>query len=70
MIQHSKSRQNPFDLFYRQEQAEELSSQKGFVCVEDSGRGYRCVVASSMPVDIVQKDAIEAFVDQMEQYIE
>ena len=48
----------PIGAFYSLEQAEKLRREKGFVMVEDSGRGYRQVVPSPKPVDVIEKEAI------------
>ena len=42
------------------EQAEEKAKELGWEIVEDSGRGYRRVVASPIPTHIVEIDAIKA----------
>lgn len=51
----------PIGAFYTKEEAERFRAQ-GYVMMEDAGRGYRHVVASPKPVDIVQKSTIEALV--------
>lgn len=48
----------PIGPFYSQEEAEDIASKYGKHVIEDSGRGYRMVVPSPMPVDIVEKNAI------------
>ncbi|WP_024613402.1 carbamate kinase [Clostridium sp. Ade.TY] len=53
----------PIGSFYSEEEAKKLEKDKGYVMKEDAGRGYRRVVASPKPVDIVEKDAIKAMVD-------
>lgn len=52
----------PIGAFYSQEEAEKISQEKGYTFVEDSGRGYRRVVASPMPVEIVESGVIENLV--------
>lgn len=47
----------PIGAFFSKEQADELSAL-GKTMIEDSGRGYREVVASPLPIDILEKDAI------------
>ena len=42
------------------EQADEKAKELGWEIVEDSGRGYRRVVASPIPTHIVEIDAIKA----------
>lgn len=48
----------PIGMFYSKEEALKQEREKGYTFVEDSGRGYRRVVPSPMPIDIVEKDAI------------
>lgn len=53
----------PIGSFYSKEKAEELERTKAYSMIEDSGRGYRRVVPSPQPVDIVEKKAIKDLVD-------
>lgn len=53
----------PIGSFYSKEEAEKLERDKGYTMKEDAGRGYRRVVASPKPVDIVEKEAIKTMVD-------
>lgn len=53
----------PIGPFYTKEQANRLEKEKGYVVVEDSGRGYRRVVPSPFPIDVVEKDVIESLID-------
>lgn len=53
----------PIGSFYSKEQADELTSQKGYVMKEDAGRGYRRVVASPKPVRIVGIKAIQSIIE-------
>lgn len=48
----------PIGAFYSKEEAKKMQD-KGFIVKEDAGRGYRRVVASPKPVDIVEKNSIE-----------
>lgn len=48
----------PIGDFYSEEEAKKLEEEHGFVMKEDAGRGYRRVIASPKPVDIVEKRAI------------
>ena len=48
----------PIGHFMTKEEADELTAAKGYVFVEDSGRGYRRVVASPRPVEIVEIDTV------------
>ena len=48
----------PVGAFYDKETAQRIAAQRGYTMVEDAGRGYRQVVPSPKPVDIVEKSAI------------
>ena len=50
----------PIGQFMTKEQAEEKAKELKWEIVEDSGRGYRRVVASPIPIHIVEIDAIKA----------
>ena len=52
----------PVGMFYTKEQAKEIEKEKGYTFVEDAGRGYRRVVPSPKPVDIVEKDVIREMI--------
>jgi carbamate kinase len=49
----------PIGAFYSQEEAQEMVA-RGMDMMEDAGRGYRRVVASPRPVDIIEKQTIKA----------
>lgn len=49
-----KNPTKPIGTFYTKEEAEQISSEKGYVMKEDAGRGYRRVVASPIPKRIVE----------------
>ena len=53
----------PIGSFYSKEEAELISREKGYIMKEDAGRGYRRVVPSPLPVDIIEKEAIKALLD-------
>jgi len=53
----------PIGAFYSEEEAKLLIETKGYVMVEDSGRGWRRVVASPKPIDVVEKETIKTLVD-------
>ena len=53
----------PIGPFYTQEQAEQLAQETGYVYKEDAGRGYRRVVPSPMPVEIVEREAAQILSD-------
>ncbi len=48
----------PIGSFFSREEAEALT-HKGYTLKEDAGRGFRRVVASPMPVDIVEKETVK-----------
>jgi len=53
----------PIGPFYTQEEAEAIAKEKGYVMKEDAGRGWRRVVASPMPVEIEELEAVKCLVD-------
>lgn len=52
----------PIGSFFSKEEAEKLT-QNGYIMKEDAGRGYRRVVASPKPVDIIEKQTVKALMD-------
>ncbi|WP_312713089.1 hypothetical protein [Proteiniclasticum ruminis] len=53
----------PVGPFFTKEEADVLMAEKGYVMKEDSGRGYRRVVASPKPQEIIEKEAVKALAD-------
>ncbi len=53
----------PIGNFYTKEEAEKIIKEKGYIMVEDSGRGYRRVVPSPEPIEIVEEEAIKTLFD-------
>lgn len=53
----------PIGQFYDAKEALKLTKSKGWIMREDSGRGYRRVVPSPRPIDIVEKKEITTLVD-------
>lgn len=53
-----KNPTKPVGAFLTKEEADVLAS-KGIAVKEDAGRGYRTVVASPKPIDIVEKDTLK-----------
>ena len=53
----------PIGSFYSKEEAEMIEKEKGYKFVEDSGRGYRRVVASPMPVEIIESKIVKDIVE-------
>ena len=54
-----KNPTKPIGLFYSKEESDKIAKEQGFVMKEDSGRGWRRVVPSPMPAEIVEVDTIE-----------
>ena len=52
----------PVGMFYSQEEAEKINHDKGYIFIEDAGRGFRRVVPSPKPVSIVEQGIIENLV--------
>ena len=52
----------PIGSFYSKEEAEKIAKEKGYIMKEDAGRGYRRVVPSPLPIDIIEKSAIKALI--------
>jgi carbamate kinase len=50
----------PIGPFYSEEQAEALEQERGWQLVEDAGRGYRRVVPSPRPLEVVELGSIQA----------
>ncbi len=54
----------PVGPFYSEEEGRQLADEKGWDFVEDSGRGWRRVVPSPQPLDIVEKTVIADLIEQ------
>lgn len=54
----------PIGGFYSKEESDKLATERGYTMIEDSGRGYRRIVASPKPLDIVEKDIINDIINQ------
>lgn len=52
----------PVGSFYSKEEADKIAAEKGFVFVEDAGRGWRRVVPSPIPTRIVELGVVEQLV--------
>ena len=50
----------PIGSFYSKQEADEIAKVKGYIMKEDAGRGYRRVVPSPLPIDIIEKNAIKS----------
>ncbi len=53
----------PVGAFYDKETADKIAAERGYTMVEDAGRGWRQVVPSPKPVDVVEKDMVNTLVD-------
>lgn len=53
----------PIGAFYSEEDARKLQAEKGYIMKEDSGRGWRRVVASPMPKKIVELQSVKELWD-------
>lgn len=53
----------PIGEFYTKSQAQKLAHTKGWTVKEDAGRGWRRIVASPRPIDIVEKRTILQLVE-------
>lgn len=59
-----KNPTKPIGAFYTEEEAKKLMAENpGMVFKEDAGRGWRQMVASPKPIDIVEKDSILNLLD-------
>ena len=52
----------PVGAFYDKATAERIAAEKGYTMVEDAGRGYRQVVPSPKPVDVIEKNTVRALI--------
>jgi carbamate kinase len=53
----------PIGPFYSDAQAEPLQRDRGWTMIADAGRGHRRVVASPLPLEVVELDAVRALTD-------
>lgn len=59
-----KNPSKPVGPFFTKEEAEQFSKEYGWTMIEDSGRGYRQVVASPKPLDVIQAPLIKKLVEE------
>ena len=57
-----KNPTKPVGAFYSEEDAKKLADSKGYTMKEDAGRGWRRVVASPLPIDVIEKESISSLV--------
>lgn len=53
----------PIGVFYSKEEAEKLHRDRGWVLKEDAGRGYRRLIPSPYPQDIIEKHIFHKLLD-------
>ena len=53
----------PIGAFYSKDEAATIALEKGYTMKEDAGRGYRRVVASPLPIDIVESESIKVLLE-------
>ena len=53
----------PIGSFYSKEEADSIAKEKGYIMKEDAGRGYRRVVPSPLPIDIIEKESIKTLLN-------
>jgi carbamate kinase len=58
-----KNPTKPVGSFFTEDQAQKLMDEKGYVMKEDAGRGWRRVVASPMPIAVVEEPIVKTLVD-------
>ena len=58
-----KNPTKPIGPFYTEEEAKKLAKERGWTVIEDSGRGWRRVVPSPEPLEIVEKNIIRKIID-------
>ncbi len=58
-----KKPSKPIGPFYSEADAKDLEAKRGWAVVEDSGRGWRRVVPSPIPVEIVELAAVRSLID-------
>ena len=55
--------------FFPEDQVEKLQSERGWIVREDPGRGYRRVVPSPKPLEIIDKEVIKLLVSKGLDYV-
>ena len=59
-----QSPSKPVGAFYSEQEAKEIADKMGYTMKEDAGRGWRRVVASPLPIDIIEKESIKELVSK------
>lgn len=58
-----KNPSKPIGPFYTEDEARAIAAEKGYIMKEDAGRGWRRVVASPMPTEIIELDAVKCLLN-------
>ncbi len=53
----------PIGPFYDEQQAQEVRAETGWTVIKDAGRGWRRVVPSPKPIEVIEYEAIKALAD-------
>jgi carbamate kinase len=53
----------PIGSFYSEQEAKLIEKERGYLMREDSGRGYRRVIASPKPINILEAESIKTLVE-------
>ena len=59
-----KNPTKPIGAFYTEEEANELASKRGYTFATDANRGFRRVVPSPKPIDIIEKRVIKKLIQE------
>jgi len=59
-----KNPTKPVGMFYDRYQSKKIAKEKGYIFVEDAGRGYRRVVPSPKPVSIIEQEVVSKLVQE------
>ncbi|MGM0641145.1 MAG: carbamate kinase [Thermotogota bacterium] len=59
-----KNPSKPVGPFYTEKEGKQLQDEKGWDFKEDSGRGWRRVVPSPIPLEVIEKKSIQKLVDE------
>lgn len=58
-----KNPTKPIGGFYSKDESEKIANETNYVFVEDAGRGYRRVVPSPKPIDVVERQSIVTLIE-------
>ena len=54
----------PIGPFYKEDEAKKIAAERGYVMKEDAGRGWRRVVASPVPKEIIEIDSVRCLLEK------